>query len=140
MTTLNRDWADAIRPFRPNAVTDVTGFGLLGHAYEMADRSGVRLVLDSSAWPALEGALEVARAGEKTGGDRRNRDFAEAHVDAEGAPDELVTLGWDPQTAGGLLVSLPADQGPALEAELVARDLLVRRIGRVEAGSGVVVV
>jgi selenide, water dikinase len=139
MTTLNRDWADAIRPFRPNAVTDVTGFGLLGHAHEMADRSGVQLVLDSSAWPALEGALEVARAGERTGGDPRNREFAEAHVSADGVAEELVALGWDPQTAGGLLVSVPAERGPALEAELGARELFVRRIGRAEAGTGVVV-
>ena len=139
MTRLNRDWADVLRPFRPNAVTDVTGFGLLGHAYEMAERSGVRLVLDASSWPALDGALEVARAGERTGGDRRNRDFAGAHVEVDGAPDELVALGWDPQTAGGLLISLPAEKGPALVAELAARDLFVARIGRVEDGAGVAV-
>lgn len=139
MSTLNRDWADALRAFRPSAVTDVTGFGLLGHAYEMADRSGARLVLQAADWPALDGALEAARAGEKTGGDRRNREFAEAHVRVEGAADELVTLGWDPQTAGGLLVSLPADKGAALEAELAGRGLFVRRIGRVESGEGVVV-
>jgi selenide,water dikinase len=140
MTTLNKDWADVLRAFRPNAVTDVTGFGLLGHAYETAERSGTRLVLDASAWPALDGALEVASAGEKTGGDSRNRDFAAAHVTAEGVPDELLVLGYDPQTAGGMLVSLPADKGAALVAELAARDLFVRRIGRVEEGSGVVVV
>src|SRR6187401_307920 len=64
MSTLNRDWADVLRAFRPNAVTDVTGFGLLGHSFEMADRSGVQLVLESSEWPALDGALEAARAGE----------------------------------------------------------------------------
>src|SRR5581483_9536774 len=64
MTTLNRDWADVLRAFRPNAVTDVTGFGLLGHAHEMAERSEVRLVLDSASWPLLDGALDVARAGE----------------------------------------------------------------------------
>ena len=58
---------------------------------------------------------------------------------AEGVPPELLALGWDPQTAGGLLVSLPAEKGAALEAELGARDLFVRRIGRVEAGAGVVV-
>jgi selenide,water dikinase len=139
MTTLNADWADVLRAFRPNAVTDVTGFGLLGHAYEMAERSGVRLVLDSSTWPALDGALEVVRAGEKTGGDPRNRDFAEAHVTADGVSAELLTLGWDPQTAGGLLVSLPTDKGPAMEAELEARGLFVRRIGHVESGDGVVV-
>jgi selenide,water dikinase len=139
MTTLNAEWADVLRAFRPNAVTDVTGFGLLGHAFEMADRSGVRLVLEADSWPALDGALEVARAGEKTGGDRRNRDFADAYVSADGVPGELVTLGWDPQTAGGFLVSLPAEKGPALLAEFEARGLFVSQIGRVEAGSGVVV-
>jgi selenide,water dikinase len=139
MTTLSRDWADALRAFRPNAVTDVTGFGLLGHAYEVAERSGVRLVLEAGAWPVLDGALEVARAGEKTGGDRRNRDFAAAYVTADGVADELVTLGWDPQTAGGLLVSLPADRGATLQAELESRGLFVRQIGRVEDGRGVAV-
>jgi selenide,water dikinase len=139
MTTLNRDWADVLRAFRPNAVTDVTGFGLLGHAYETADRSGVRLVLEAATWPVLDGALEVARAGEKTGGDRRNRDFAAAYVTAEAVPEELLALGWDPQTAGGLLISLPAEKGAALAAELTARDLFVRRIGRVEDGTGVLV-
>ncbi len=139
MTTLNRDWADVLRAFRPNAVTDVTGFGLLGHAHEMAERSGVRLVLEAGEWPALAGALDVARAGEKTGGDRRNRDFAAAHVSTDGVPDELVALGYDPQTAGGLLVSLPAEKGPALAAELAARGLFVRRIGRVDEGAGVAV-
>jgi selenide,water dikinase len=139
MSTLNRDWADVLRAFRPSAVTDVTGFGLLGHAHEMAERSGVRLVLESKAWPALDGALEVAAAGEKTGGDRRNRDFAAAYVTTDGVADELLVLGYDPQTAGGLLVSLPAEKGAALTAELGARDLFVRRIGRVETGAGVVV-
>jgi len=138
MTTLNRDWADVLRAFRPNAVTDVTGFGLFGHAYETAERSGVRLVLESDRWPALDGALEAARAGERTGGDRRNRDFAAAHVTvAGGVAEEAVALGWDPQTAGGLLVSLPADRAPALQAEWEARGLFGRRIGRVEAGAGV---
>jgi selenide,water dikinase len=139
MTTLNRDWADVLRGFRPNAVTDVTGFGLLGHAHEMAERSGVRLVLEAERWPALDGALEVALAGERTGGDGRNRAFAADHVSHDGVSDELLVLGYDPQTAGGLLVSLPDERGAALVAELTARDLFVRRIGRVEAGAGVAV-
>ena len=138
--TLTRDWADVLRAFSPNAVTDVTGFGLLGHAHEMADRSGVRVVLEAASMPALDGALEVARAGEKTGGDRRNRDFAAAHVSAAAVGEEFLVLGYDPQTAGGLLVSIPADRGPALTAELDARGLFVRRIGCVEDGSGVAVV
>ena len=110
MRTLNREAADVLRPFEPNAVTDVTGFGLLGHAHEMAERSGVELRLEPARWPALDGALEVARAGERTGGDPRNREFAAAHVDAGDASDELLALGYDPQTSGGLLVSLPADR------------------------------
>ena len=78
MRTLNRDAADALRPFAPNAVTDVTGFGLLGHAYEMASRSGVPIELDAATLPALPSALELAEAGVRTGGDRRNRDYSRA--------------------------------------------------------------
>jgi selenide,water dikinase len=137
MRTLNRDAADAIRAFEPSAVTDVTGFGLLGHAYETADRSGVRLRIDSAALPALPGALEVAEQGERTGGDRRNREFAEAEVEADGVAPPLQTLAYDPQTAGGLLVSLPRERAATLEAEFARRGLFVRRIGAVEDGSGV---
>ena len=133
MTTLNADAADAIRPFSPSAVTDVTGFGLFGHAHEMASRSGVRVVIDEL--PALPGALEAARAGVRTGGDPRNREYAP--VDADGAPEELLALGYDAQTAGGLLVSLPADKGLSLETAFRARGLFLARVGRVESGSGI---
>ena len=139
MRTLNADAAAALRPFLPNAVTDVTGFGLFGHVHETASRSRVRLRLHADALPALDGALEAARMGILTGGDRRNRDFAAAHVDAEGVPAELVALGFDPQTAGGLLVSVPADKALSLESEFRARGLYLRRIGAVEDGEGVVV-
>jgi selenide,water dikinase len=140
MTTLNRAAADALRPRAPHAVTDVTGFGLFGHAVEVAERSGVRLVIESTQLPALPGALEAARAGLRTGGDARNRDFAEGRVSSERIPPELDLLGYDPQTAGGLLVSLPAEQGVVLEADFRARGLPLARIGRVEPGVGVVVV
>jgi selenide, water dikinase len=139
MRTLNKDAADVLRPLSPNAVTDVTGFGLFGHAHEMADRSGVRLVLESERFPAIDGALDLARNGVRTSGDPRNRDFAAAHVSVNGLPDSLEALGFDPQTAGGLLVSVPAERGPALEAEFEARRLFVRRVGRVDEGSGVTV-
>jgi selenide, water dikinase len=136
MTTLNGAAADALRPFLPNAVTDVTGFGLLGHAREMAERSGVRIRID--ALPALEGALDVARAGVRTGGDPRNREFAP--VDAAGdLPEELLAIGYDAQTAGGLLISLPADKALSLQSEFRARDLYLERVGTVEAGAGVAV-
>jgi len=139
MTTLNGAAADVLRPFQPNAVTDVTGFGLFGHAHETAERSGVRICIDANAMPALPGALEVARQGVRTGGDPRNRDFASPHVESDGVADDLVALGYDAQTAGGLLVTLPADKALSLEAEFRARDLFLRRIGMVEAGAGVLV-
>jgi len=135
MTTLNAGAADALRPFEPNAVTDVTGFGLFGHAHEMATRSGVRIRLDASAMPALEGALEAARAGVRTGGDSRNREYAP--VEANGVDEALLALGYDAQTAGGLLISLPADKALSLESEFRARDLFLRRVGAVDEGAGI---
>ena len=138
MTTLNGAAADVLRPFRPNAVTDVTGFGLFGHAHETAERSGVRIRIDASSMPALAGALEVARRGVRTGGDPRNRDFAGPHVESDGIADDLLALGYDAQTAGGLLITLPSDKALSLEAEFRARDLFLRRIGVVEQGAGVI--
>ena len=137
MKTLNKDAAEVLRGANVNAVTDVTGFGLFGHTYEMADRSGVRIRLESERFPAIDGALDLARKNIRTSGDPRNRDFAGRHLTLQGVPETLVALGYDPQTAGGLLVSLPAEQGPALEAEFSARRLFLRRVGSVEEGSGV---
>jgi selenide,water dikinase len=135
MTELNDRAAEALRPFEPHAVTDVTGFGLFGHAHELAERSEVRVVLDPNALPALDGALEAAEAGVRTGGDRRNRDFAP--IEADGASEAVLALGYDPQTAGGLLAAVPADKGVLLAAAFAERGLFLARIGRVEAGSGV---
>jgi selenide,water dikinase len=140
MQALNRDPADVVRPHEPSAVTDVTGFGLFGHAVEVAERSHVELVLESEALPALPGALEAARAGLRTGGDERNRDFAEGRITLAGVPADLAALGFDPQTAGGLLVSLPARHGAVLAAEFAQRGLHLSRVGRVAEGSGVRVI
>jgi selenide,water dikinase len=137
MVELNRAAADTLRPFAPSAVTDVTGFGLLGHAHELASRSGVRVVLEAEALPALPGALELAEGGVRTGGDRRNREFAEPHVEST-ADEAREALAYDPQTAGGLLVSLAHEQGPVLEATFAAAGLALARIGAVEEGAGVV--
>ena len=136
MVELNREAAEALRPFEPHAVTDVTGFGLLGHAHEVAVRSEVRLELDAGAVPALPGALEVAEQGIRTGGDRRNREFAGPYVESTAAP-ALEALAYDPQTAGGLLFTLPAERRVVLEAAFVAAGLRVWAIGRVTTGSGV---
>ena len=139
MRTLNKDAADTLRTAQPNAVTDVTGFGLFGHAYEMSSRSGVAFVLESERFPAIDGALDLARKRVRTSGDPRNRDFASSSVTLENVPDSLVALGYDPQTAGGLLVSLPRERGLALESAFDRAGLFLRRIGWVEEGAGVLV-
>jgi selenide,water dikinase len=137
MVELNNAAADVLRPFEPNAVTDVTGFGLLGHAHEVASRSGVRVVLDADALPALPFALELAAGGVRTGGDRRNRDYVGAHVESD-ADDAIEALAFDPQTAGGMLVSVPSERAPVLEATFTAEGVSAARVGRIEDGAGVV--
>ena len=141
MRQLNRGAAEALAALgdglEPHAVTDVTGFGLLGHAYELAQRSEVRISLDAASLPVLPGALELARAGVRTGGDRRNREFAGGAVEAD-VSEELLALAYDPQTAGGFLVTAPAAKAAVLAAGFAERGLPLARIGRVEAGSGIV--
>ncbi|MDQ3671701.1 MAG: selenide, water dikinase SelD [Actinomycetota bacterium] len=137
MLELNQAAADALRPFTPNAVTDVTGFGLLGHVHELASRSGVRVVIEAEALPLLPSALALAEQGVHTGGDRRNRDYAGSHVESQ-ADEALEALAYDPQTAGGLLVSLPADRSAVLASTFASQGLVATRIGSVEAGAGVV--
>jgi selenide, water dikinase len=139
MTELNDRAAEALRGFEPSAVTDVTGFGLFGHALEMAERSGVRIVLDGDSLPQLRGALGAAAHGVRTGGDARNRDFAAHAVELNGTPDDIAALGYDPQTAGGLLVTLPAEKAAVLAAHFAAEGLFLARIGSVVEGTGVTV-
>jgi selenide,water dikinase len=137
MADLNAKAAEALRSFEPSAVTDVTGFGLFGHAYEMAERSDVKIVLDGQSLPALPGALAAARRGLKTGGDQRNRDYVRGSVSLDGLSDDLATLAFDPQTSGGLLVTLPAEKSAVLTAAFQGAGLFLALIGRVEEGTGV---
>jgi selenide,water dikinase len=136
MTTLNRKAADLIagKPYRVHGMTDVTGFGLIGHARELALASNVSLRLRAASVPLLPGAIECVRADHVPGGLKANRDFAECMVEyASGVAEEVKTLLFDPQTAGGLLISLPPDEASALVSELRAQGLPAARIGEVEA-------
>ncbi len=113
MTTLNKRAAEVITggDFRVSAMTDVTGFGLIGHAREMALASEVSISISASAVPFLEGALECVRAGYVPGGLKNNRDFAECLVEYdESVPQDVRALLFDPQTAGGLLIATAAGQ------------------------------
>ena len=114
------------------ALTDITGFGLIGHAREMALASEVSLRLRASAVPLLPGALECVRAGFIPGGLKNNRDFAECSAEFEAAiPPEVRTLLFDPQTAGGLLISVAASSAGDLLAALQAKKIPAALIGEV---------
>ncbi len=129
MRRLNRGAGDALRGRRDqvHAVTDVTGFGLLGHGWEMAERSGARLVFEATRLPLLDGVASLAAAGIRTGGDARNRDYVSGHV-ALDADDAAALIGFDPQTSGGLLAAVE----PAAVEELAAAGFV--EVGRVMAG------
>jgi selenide,water dikinase len=102
----------------------------------MASRSGVAIELDAGELPALDGALELAAQGVRTGGDRRNREFSGPHVTSTATPDHEA-LAFDPQTAGGLLVALPSERAAVVAATFAQAGLDLWRVGRVVAGAGV---
>lgn len=140
MLALNRHASHVAREAGAHAMTDVTGFALLGHAREIAARSNVRMIIDSATVPALPGALEYARLGIVTGGAARNRDGLAMHVSFENAIDTAVEhLLFDPQTSGGLLVALPPAAADAMVRRLHDDHLPAAIVGRVESGAGVVV-
>jgi selenide,water dikinase len=118
MTTLNKLAAEVIvgGDFHVNAMTDVTGFGLIGHAREMVLASNVSIRIFAGKIPLLEGAIECVRAGYVPAGLRNNREFAECLVEYDdGVADNVRALLFDPQTAGGLLISTP-DGDPLIRA------------------------
>lgn len=131
MRTLNAAACDALRGARVNACTDVTGFGLLGHAAEMAEASGVTLVLRAEAIPVLEGAREVGAMGMFPAGAYRNRDWVKGRLAAGGVDDTDLLILCDPQTSGGLLASLPPDQAVLALARLSERGVTAKVIGEV---------
>src|SRR5277367_2055909 len=124
MLKLNREACEAMLAFDVHGCTDVTGFGLLGHAREMALASNVTLEIDPRAVRFLPGALEYARLGAIPGGLKNNREFASSCVEGS---SELEDLLYDPQTSGGLLIALPERDAALLEGKLPE----AYRIGRV---------
>ncbi|MGH9747073.1 MAG: selenide, water dikinase SelD [Candidatus Acidiferrales bacterium] len=151
MTRLNRDAAEALHEVddaatsqknggaaqadRPvHAVTDVTGFAVLGHAREMAIGSGVSLNIDHSRIEYLTGAIEAARGGFFSGGMKNNREFVESCVEfATSVPDEFRALLFDPQTSGGLLVAIAPEAAKSALAAMERRGVSARLIGEVVA-------
>jgi selenide,water dikinase len=122
MTTLNREASEAAIAAGASAVTDVTGFGLLGHLHELALGSGTSAEISAGAVPAIDGVLDALASAEPpiAGGTRRNRDWVEPHVDWDGdVPEELRWLLCDAMTSGGLLVAAPA--GSALPGAEIGR-------------------
>jgi selenide,water dikinase len=137
MTTLNKSAAEVIseaisKDFEVHALTDVTGFGLIGHAREMALASNVSFVFHSASIPVLPGALNCIHAGYIPGGLKANRDFAECLVGYDpSVPEDLRTLLFDPQTAGGLLISVSAKNAAPLTRDLQNAGVPAVEIGEV---------
>ena len=130
MLELNRAACEAMLEFDVHGCTDVTGFGFIGHAREMAKASGVTLEIDSGELQFLPGAVDYTRQGAIPGGLKNNRAFSEADVAVNGVPEETLNLLYDPQTSGGLLIALPEKDAAALERRLPSAYLVGRVTGK----------
>lgn len=142
MLRLNKQASLAMRTVRPTSCTDITGFGLLGHTVEVAERSGVRIVISAERVPVLPGALAYAAAGQKAGGLWRNHAYFTSHgVQIDSAVShEMVAVLFDPQTSGGLLMTVPEERAGRLRDVFAEKSETLWEIGVVESGSGVLVV
>ena len=134
MTKLNQRPVEVVHQggFEVNAATDVTGFGVIGHVREMAQGSKTTIRIEAKLIELLRGAPECVRAGFVPGGLKANREFAECHVKYSGeVPEELKALLFDPQTAGGLLLSVPSEISKGLIAAMEVAGIAAARIGEV---------
>jgi selenide,water dikinase len=119
MATLNKAACEAVRDLEVHGATDVTGFGLVGHAYEMAAGAGLTLALRASAIPVAAGALDLARAGIYSGGSKRERGYLEGKVEIGPALDPaLLAIAFDAETSGGLLLAVPSRLAATVERRL----------------------
>jgi selenide,water dikinase len=136
MSALNHDAAEGLFDFGANACTDITGFGLLGHALEMATSSDVSIVINARALPLLPGAVRLSADGFLTGGGMANREYVKDELKIEGAmASAFEMLLYDPQTSGGLLVSIPRKKAERYLEALKQRRVAAAVIGEVEAPS-----
>lgn len=134
MSTLNKGAQEVMLPLKPSACTDITGFGLLGHVNELAEGSGVTVRLWADTVPFASGALELAQDGIIPAGAYRNRNYLEGKVKVEEAVAlEVSDLLFDPQTAGGLLISIPEERGVELVRRLNDRGIPGAVIGQVQS-------
>jgi len=132
MLTPGKLAAEAIGKFDVKGATDVTGFSLLGHAWEVACASNVTIEIDSARVPLINGALELARAGLMTGADKTNREYVGEDISiADGIDVNLVKLLYDPQTAGGLLLAIAEEKADELLTELRRNYPRAEIVGRV---------
>ena len=132
MLTPGKYAAEAMREFGVKGATDVTGFALLGHAWEMACASKVTIEINANAVPLLEGAMEFASQGMLTSGDKTNREYVGADIEIAPSVDQnLVKLLFDPQTAGGMLIAIPEDKADDLLHVLSSHYPHARIIARV---------
>ena len=134
--------AEAIREFDVKGATDVTGFALLGHAWEMARAGNVTIEIDSARVPLIKGALELAAAGSLTGADKTNREYAGEDIGVGSTIEaNLMKLFYDPQTAGGLLLAISAEKADDLLTALRKNYPRAGIVGRVtERGARAILV
>jgi selenide,water dikinase len=136
MRRLNRGASEALQRqgASVHAVTDVTGFGLFGHSWEMAERANAVFAFDYASLPMYPGVIDALARGVRTGGDPRNREYVQNHVSASaGLTDAQVAIGYDPQTSGGLLAAVD----PSAQADLIAAGFVT--IGSVTSGAAQIV-
>ena len=140
MVQLNRKAAELAQQVTFHAMTDITGFALLGHGYEMASHSGVRFRFELDRLPFLDGAKDYAGQWLFPGGTCNNERTFEDNVTFRGVPDEIQQLLYTPETSGGLLIALPPAEAGRLEALYGEAGQPVWRVGEVVEGEGVEVV
>ena len=135
MKVLNRHASHLCHEAGVRAATDVTGFGLLGHLWEMCERSRVRAEVELASLPQLAGIREAFAAGVHTGGESRNRHWLVPHVTSAIGDDVDASVAYDPQTSGGLLIGASPRRAEQLEAAFARDGIALWRVGRVSGGA-----